>query len=59
MSDMTTIETYNIEFEILYDIDRYEQLFKVNNIETIKVKEFINNYDFNLKYANKSIVINK
>lgn len=56
MSDLTNITNYNIEFEILYDLTKYENLFKNNLLEVIKVNQLMNNYDFNFKLPNKSSV---
>ncbi len=53
-SELYEIETYNIEFELLYDIDKYETLFSQNSVESIKVNQVINNYDYNFKFPNQS-----
>ncbi len=59
VAELSAIETYNIEFEILYDIDRFETLFSANDLEQINVNDLLCNYDYNFKYPNKSSVSNK
>lgn len=59
IADLINIPLYNIEIEILYDVEKYKQLFKVGEIEAIEAGEYFNNYDYNLKFPNISSMLNK
>jgi hypothetical protein len=59
IADLKNIKNYNIEFEIEYDLAKYNNLFKTNSIERISATETINNFDYNMKFPNKNLISDK